>query len=64
MGRNAKIRKYTKLLKRELSRMNEELNQEQKDKLYAIAHKKMINELIYKKDPIPDKASADKASAE
>jgi hypothetical protein len=24
----------------------------------------MINELIYKKDPIPDKASADKASAE
>ena len=64
MGRNAKIRKYTKLLKRELSRMNEELNQEQKDKLYAIAHKKMINELIYKKDPIPDKAPADKASAE
>jgi len=50
MGRNAKIREHVKVLKRELSRINQNLSQEQKDKLFLVARKKMMAEFLDKKN--------------
>ena len=46
MGQNAKIRLLTRALKEELKTMNKDLTKEQQERLFVIARKKMLAEML------------------
>lgn len=49
MGKDAKIKVYKKALRAELDKVNGHMTPDQKERLYRIAEKKMLADLIYKK---------------
>jgi hypothetical protein len=50
MGKNARIRTLTKALKAELENLNKDLTPEQRERLFVIARKKMLADLVYQRD--------------
>lgn len=48
MGKNSKIKKIQRQLKSELSKINQDLTEEQRNKLYEISRKNAIKQFLNK----------------